>query len=82
MKTISAGLLLYRRNPHLQVYIGHMGGPFWEGKDNQAWSIPKGLVTEGEDLLAGSGALCARPGSGPASARVALRELHVASGQN
>src|SRR5690554_5651252 len=29
----SAGLLLYRRAPALEVFLGHMGGPFWRGKD-------------------------------------------------
>jgi predicted NUDIX family NTP pyrophosphohydrolase len=29
-----------------------MGGPLWANKDAQAWSIPKGLITEGEDALA------------------------------
>ena len=30
----------------------HPGGPFWAKKDLGAWSIPKGLADEGEDLLA------------------------------
>jgi predicted NUDIX family NTP pyrophosphohydrolase len=30
----------------------HPGGPFWAKKDRGAWSIPKGLADEGEDLLA------------------------------
>ena len=30
----------------------HPGGPFWAKKDLGAWSIPKGLVDEGEDLRA------------------------------
>lgn len=38
----SAGLLLYRRHPALEVFIAHMGGPFWARKDDGAWSIPKG----------------------------------------
>jgi predicted NUDIX family NTP pyrophosphohydrolase len=41
----SAGILLFRRTPHLEVFIGHMGGPFWSRKDDGAWSIPKGLFT-------------------------------------
>ncbi|MFF1878969.1 NUDIX domain-containing protein [Leifsonia sp. NPDC058230] len=40
----SAGILLYRRAPDLQVWIAHMGGPFWARKDEGAWSIPKGIV--------------------------------------
>jgi predicted NUDIX family NTP pyrophosphohydrolase len=29
-----------------------MGGPFWAGKDDRAWSIPKGIYLDGEDPLA------------------------------
>lgn len=49
----SAGILLYRRTgADLEVFIAHMGGPFWAHKDERAWSIPKG-ETDGEaDLLA------------------------------
>jgi predicted NUDIX family NTP pyrophosphohydrolase len=46
---VSAGILLY--SPSLEVFIGHMGGPFWARKDARAWSIPKGLVEGSEDLL-------------------------------
>lgn len=38
----SAGLLLYRLAPEPQVFVAHMGGPFWAKKDAGAWSIPKG----------------------------------------
>ena len=52
MKT-SAGILLYRRRPGgVEVLLVHPGGPFWRKKDDGAWSIPKGLADEGEDLLA------------------------------
>jgi predicted NUDIX family NTP pyrophosphohydrolase len=48
----SAGILLYRRGEAgLEVLIGHMGGPFWERKDAGAWSIPKGEMKEGENIL-------------------------------
>ena len=50
----SAGILLYRRTPQLEVLIGHLGGPFWSRKDEQAWTFPKGLVDEGEDEFAGA----------------------------
>jgi predicted NUDIX family NTP pyrophosphohydrolase len=33
----------------VQVLLVHMGGPFWARKDEQAWSIPKGEYTDGED---------------------------------
>ena len=48
----SAGILLFRWLPHLEVLIGHMGGPFWAGKDTAAWSIPKGAIELGEEPLA------------------------------
>ncbi|WP_434587597.1 NUDIX domain-containing protein [Streptomyces sp. A5-4] len=39
----SAGLLLFRISEgDTEVLIGHMGGPFWAGRDAGAWSIPKG----------------------------------------
>lgn len=31
-----------RRGPDLEVLLVHPGGPFWTGKDDGAWSIPKG----------------------------------------
>ena len=53
MAKISAGILLFRRQPAgLEVMLVHPGGPFWARKDLGAWSIPKGLADEGEDLLA------------------------------
>lgn len=50
----SAGILLYRfaSDGELQVWIAHMGGPFWAGKDEHAWSIPKGEYLPGEDPYA------------------------------
>ena len=52
MPTLSAGLLLYRRtDAGFEVLIAHMGGPFWTGKDERAWSIPKGEYVLGEDPL-------------------------------
>jgi predicted NUDIX family NTP pyrophosphohydrolase len=49
--SVSAGLLLFRRHPRLEVFLAHPGGPFWAGKDDGAWTIPKGLVEPGEDPL-------------------------------
>lgn len=48
----SAGLLLFREVPHLEVLLGHMGGPYYARKDAGAWSIPKGQVEPDEDDLA------------------------------
>jgi predicted NUDIX family NTP pyrophosphohydrolase len=45
--------LLYRLDADvsLSVWIGHMGGPFWQKKDAAAWSIPKGEPVAGETDL-------------------------------
>ena len=49
----SAGLLAYRRRERgLEFLLAHPGGPFWARRDDGAWSIPKGLIGEGEDVLA------------------------------
>jgi predicted NUDIX family NTP pyrophosphohydrolase len=47
----SAGILLYRLTDAAepQVWIAHMGGPFWARKQDAAWSIPKGEYQPGED---------------------------------
>ena len=52
MSVHSAGILLFRfRVERLQVLLVHPGGPFWSGKDEGAWSIPKGVVDEQETPL-------------------------------
>lgn len=39
----SAGIVIYRRRPDgVEILLVHPGGPFWSGKDEHAWSIPKG----------------------------------------
>jgi predicted NUDIX family NTP pyrophosphohydrolase len=46
----SAGLLLYRiSGDRPEVFIGHMGGPFWAKKDEHAWSLFKGEYEEGAE---------------------------------
>lgn len=50
---VSAGILVYREtNGTLEVLLAHPGGPLWARKDEGAWTIPKGLVEPGADLLA------------------------------
>ena len=52
MPTKSAGLLLFREvEGRLEVLLVHPGGPFWAGKDEGAWSIPKGEFEDGEEPL-------------------------------
>ena len=53
MGRASAGLVLFRRTTAgVEVLLVHPGGPFFAKKDAGAWSIPKGEVAEGEELLA------------------------------
>src|SRR3954466_4673093 len=35
----------------VEVWIAHMGGPFWARQEAHAWSIPKGEYAPGEDPL-------------------------------
>jgi predicted NUDIX family NTP pyrophosphohydrolase len=52
MNARSAGLVMYRRRgPEPEVLLVHPGGPFWRKKDDGAWSIPKGLYVDGENVL-------------------------------
>jgi predicted NUDIX family NTP pyrophosphohydrolase len=44
----SAGVLLYRLKPELEVLLVHPGGPYWTRRDRGAWQIPKGAIDPGE----------------------------------
>jgi predicted NUDIX family NTP pyrophosphohydrolase len=53
MANHSAGILLYRfKEDVLEILLVHPGGPFYAKKDDGAWSIPKGLIEDSEDVLA------------------------------
>ncbi|MEO8854774.1 MAG: NUDIX domain-containing protein [Ginsengibacter sp.] len=48
----SAGLILYRiKDDVIEILLVHPGGPFWQKKDLGSWSIPKGEVEDGEEML-------------------------------
>ncbi|WP_292659110.1 NUDIX domain-containing protein [Nitratifractor sp.] len=50
--TVSAGILPYRRKKNgIELFLIHMGGPYWKNKE-RSWSIPKGIVEEGESVEA------------------------------
>lgn len=52
MSVHSGGILLFRfRGEALQVLLVHPGGPYWSGKDEGAWSIPKGVFEDHESPL-------------------------------
>jgi predicted NUDIX family NTP pyrophosphohydrolase len=81
---VSAGILLYRRaaDGGLEVLLVHPGGPFWARKDLGAWSIPKGLPHEGEDLLAAARReFLEETGFTAAGGAVALGQVRQANGK-
>ena len=48
----SAGILLFRlRDGRLEVLLAHPGGPFFTKRDEGYWTIPKGEVDPGEELI-------------------------------
>jgi predicted NUDIX family NTP pyrophosphohydrolase len=52
MAALSAGILLYRhKDGAIEVLLIHPGGPFWRGRDEGAWMIPKGMVEPDETAL-------------------------------
>jgi predicted NUDIX family NTP pyrophosphohydrolase len=49
----SAGILAYRRRGGaVEFLLAHPGGPFWRNRDEASWSIPKGIINDGEENLA------------------------------
>jgi len=52
-RSTSAGLLLCRLPPtgEPEVLLAHPGGPYFVNRDEGAWTVPKGLVDPGEELL-------------------------------
>lgn len=40
---------MYKHDPGLKLLLAHPGGPFWQNKDEGAWSIPKGVIGESGD---------------------------------
>ncbi|MDF1704548.1 MAG: NUDIX domain-containing protein [Aeromicrobium sp.] len=51
-RLVSAGILLHRRRDgRSEVLLGHLGGPYWARKHERAWSIPKGVVEDGEEPI-------------------------------
>lgn len=49
---VSAGLLMFRRTQgKLEVFLARPGGPWFPNRDHDIWTIPKGEVEPGEDLM-------------------------------
>lgn len=50
---VSAGILLWRRRGgRLEVLLGHPGGPYFARKGEGDWTVLKGEVEPGEELVA------------------------------
>ena len=85
MKAVSAGLLVWRMTADgPEFLLGHPGGPFWKQRDVAAWSIPKGLVDDGEPLWdAALREFAEETGQtvDPAIARIALTPRRMAGGK-
>lgn len=51
MPVQSAGILVFRRQPQLEVFLVHNGGPFFARRDDGFWTVPKGVQEDDEDLF-------------------------------
>lgn len=45
-------MLFRRRGADLEVLLVHPGGPYWQKRDDGAWTLPKGEYTDDEEPLA------------------------------
>ena len=79
----TAGILLFREAPGgLEVLLVHPGGPFWTKKDEGAWTIPKGLVDDGEDPFdAAKREFREETGGSPDGDAIALEPVRQPSGK-
>jgi predicted NUDIX family NTP pyrophosphohydrolase len=82
-KKKTAGILLFREAPDgLEVLLVHPGGPFWMRKDEGAWTIPKGMVDDGEDPFdAAKREFREETGGSPDGEAIALEPLRQPSGK-
>jgi predicted NUDIX family NTP pyrophosphohydrolase len=81
----SAGIALIRGDgSSREVLLVHPGGPFWANKDVGAWSLPKGLLEDGEEpLVAAQREFAEEVGCpAPAGPYVPLGEVVLKSGKH
>ncbi len=78
----SAGILLFRETAgRCEVLLVHPGGPFWAGKDDGAWSIPKGEFSDEDPLAAALRELEEETGLALAGEAISLEPLLQPSGK-
>src|SRR2546430_2327544 len=78
----SAGLLLFRRrDSSVEVFLAHMGGPFWRQKDDGSWSIPKGEFEDEAPLAAARREFQEETGLAPDGEFLELPPVKQASGK-
>jgi predicted NUDIX family NTP pyrophosphohydrolase len=64
------------------VLLVHPGGPFWARKDDGAWTIPKGEIERGEDVLAAARReVEEETGARPDGTFISLPALHQTGGK-
>jgi predicted NUDIX family NTP pyrophosphohydrolase len=78
----SAGLLPFRRRTGtVEVFLVHMGGPFWEHKDAGAWSLAKGEFEQERPLDAAMREFTEETGLTPSGNFVELAPVRQPSGK-
>jgi predicted NUDIX family NTP pyrophosphohydrolase len=82
---LSAGILLFRVSStyQVEVWLAHMGGPYWSAPGKRAWTIPKGEYEPGDDeLTAARREFQEEIGSAPPEVEYSrLGEFRIASGK-
>lgn len=83
MAVRSAGILMYQgAGENLRVLLVHPGGPFWQRRDEGAWSIPKGLLGASEDSeTAARREFAEELGAAPQGALASLGTIRQTSGK-
>lgn len=77
----SAGLIIFRHAPGLEVLLLHMGGPFWARKNEGAWTIPKGEFEDEDPLTAARRECREETGLSPDGEFIQMSPVRTSSGK-
>src|SRR5262245_49599391 len=81
-REVDTGLLIYRfRESGPEVLLVQPGGPFFSKKDGPTWSIPKGIVEQGDALAAARRQFTDDTGPAVDGAFVALEPIEQKGGK-